>query len=392
MALAHPGRRDGRAPPLDLLPAPHARAPPGHGAGPDDPAIRASPVGRKAPPRDDAAPLPSRGRSRRRHLRDGLCRGRAGILCDLSRHARRRRDPARRPLSGLPADAHGQRLHVREPRGARRLSCRPTSAPSCRRSRTSSRASRPPTWPSSGTSARKCWSARASSRTGRRTTKPQIAGELARLGRAVPDGVEMGYHLCYGSPADEHLVMPRDTAIMVDIANGFRRELPARRIDFLHVPVPKDRTDAAYFQPLAGLRGFDELDPLPGPDPPRRSRRRPRAHPRGAGGDAGLRRVIGVRLGPHGPGARPLAPRESPRRGRASSPSLLSARTGVRYPMTRPPMTRMLSPVTYDEASEARKTQASAISSGRPSRPRGICLSCSCAPGGFWRNSGYHSA
>ena len=69
----------------------------------------------------------------------------------------------------------------------------------------------------------------------------------------------MGYHLCYGSPADEHLVMPRDTAIMVDIANGLRRELsPARRIDFLHVPVPKDRTDAAYFRPLAGLEGFDD--------------------------------------------------------------------------------------------------------------------------------------
>ena len=24
------------------------------------------------------------------------------------------------------------------------------------------------------------------------------------------------------------------------------------------MPVPKDRTDAAYFQPLAGLRGFDD--------------------------------------------------------------------------------------------------------------------------------------
>ena len=89
--------------------------------------------------------------------------------------------------------------------------------------------------------------------------KAQIAGELARLGQAVPDAVEMGYHLCYGSPADENLVMPRDTAVMVDIANGVRRELAqTRRIDFLHVPVPKDRTDAEYFKPLAGLRGFDD--------------------------------------------------------------------------------------------------------------------------------------
>ena len=85
----------------------------------------------------------------------------------------------------------------------------------------------------------------------------EIAAELGRLGRAVPDAVEMGYHLCYGSPADEHLVMPRDTAIMVGIANGVRRAL-ARRIDFLHVPVPKDRTDAAYFRPLKGLRGFED--------------------------------------------------------------------------------------------------------------------------------------
>jgi hypothetical protein len=31
---------------------------------------------------------------------------------------------------------------------------------------------------------------------------------LATIGDAVPPGVELGYHLCYGSPADEHLVQP----------------------------------------------------------------------------------------------------------------------------------------------------------------------------------------
>jgi hypothetical protein len=87
--------------------------------------------------------------------------------------------------------------------------------------------------------------------------KDQIVAELARLGDLVPDAVEMGYHLCYGSPADEHLVMPRDTAIMVEIANGIRRSL-RRRIDFLHMPVPRDRTDRAYFAPLRALAGFDD--------------------------------------------------------------------------------------------------------------------------------------
>jgi hypothetical protein len=82
--------------------------------------------------------------------------------------------------------------------------------------------------------------------------KEEIRDALARLGRRVPQDVELGYHLCYGTPRDEHLVMPRDTAILVEIANGLVARLE-RRLDFLHLPVPKDRSDAAYFAPLARL-------------------------------------------------------------------------------------------------------------------------------------------
>lgn len=82
--------------------------------------------------------------------------------------------------------------------------------------------------------------------------KQQIFDELARIGNLVPDEVELGYHLCYGSPADEHLVMPKDMGILVEIANGFIAKL-SRRLDFLHMPVPKERTDAGYFEPLRSL-------------------------------------------------------------------------------------------------------------------------------------------
>ena len=64
----------------------------------------------------------------------------------------------------------------------------------------------------------------------------------------------MGYHLCYGSPADEHLVMPRDLGMLVDMTRAIRRSL-RRRLDFLHVPVPKERSDPAYFRPLERLEG-----------------------------------------------------------------------------------------------------------------------------------------
>jgi hypothetical protein len=82
--------------------------------------------------------------------------------------------------------------------------------------------------------------------------RERIVALLARLGDAVPAGVELGYHLCYGSPADQHLVMPKDTTILAEltaaILGGVRR-----RVDFLHLPVPQDREDAAYFEPLRGL-------------------------------------------------------------------------------------------------------------------------------------------
>jgi hypothetical protein len=46
--------------------------------------------------------------------------------------------------------------------------------------------------------------------------------------------------------------MPKDTGIMVELTRGFLARL-RRPMDFLHIPVPKDRTDDGYFAPLAGL-------------------------------------------------------------------------------------------------------------------------------------------
>jgi hypothetical protein len=83
--------------------------------------------------------------------------------------------------------------------------------------------------------------------------KERIAALLGRLGDAVPPGVELGYHLCYGSPADQHLVMPKDTAILTEIANAIFARVQ-RPVDLLHVPVPRERDDAAYFLPLHALR------------------------------------------------------------------------------------------------------------------------------------------
>jgi hypothetical protein len=83
--------------------------------------------------------------------------------------------------------------------------------------------------------------------------KKQIFDMLGRLGDAVPAGVEMGYHLCYGSPRDEHLVQPKDSGILVEMMNGIVAATK-RPIDFLHIPVPKDRTDDAFSAPLKDFK------------------------------------------------------------------------------------------------------------------------------------------
>jgi hypothetical protein len=80
----------------------------------------------------------------------------------------------------------------------------------------------------------------------------RIFAELARLGAAVPAEVELGYHLCYGSPADQHLVMPADAGVLAALARAIL-DRARRPVDFVHLPVPRERDDAAYFAPLRGL-------------------------------------------------------------------------------------------------------------------------------------------
>lgn len=85
-----------------------------------------------------------------------------------------------------------------------------------------------------------------------------VAEQTRRLSAAVPETVELGFHLCYGDPppADgehgKHFVEPQDTAILVKLANLIAWNA-GRRVDSIYMPVPIARDDAAYFEPLSGL-------------------------------------------------------------------------------------------------------------------------------------------
>ena len=80
-----------------------------------------------------------------------------------------------------------------------------------------------------------------------------FAANFARLGGAVPAGVELGFHLCYGELDAKHFAEPVDAAKMVEMANLIVASVP-RPITWVHMPVPIARSDAAFYGPLCGLR------------------------------------------------------------------------------------------------------------------------------------------
>ena len=82
------------------------------------------------------------------------------------------------------------------------------------------------------------------------------AGVIERLAlhcERVPPDVELGLHLCYGSYGGRHWKEPDSTANMVEVYDRLAAKIP-RPIDYLHMPVPVERSDEAYFAPLAGLK------------------------------------------------------------------------------------------------------------------------------------------
>jgi hypothetical protein len=80
-----------------------------------------------------------------------------------------------------------------------------------------------------------------------------IVARVVHICAPVPADVELGFHLCYGDFGARHIIEPADTGKMVEAANAFAANV-AHPIAYIHMPVPRARSDADYFKPLAGLK------------------------------------------------------------------------------------------------------------------------------------------
>jgi hypothetical protein len=81
----------------------------------------------------------------------------------------------------------------------------------------------------------------------------EIVDRLVRIGNRVPADVELGYHLCYGDAGHRHFKEPDDMTRLVDIANAITSGVQ-RPVQWISMPVPRNRADDAYFAPLRDLR------------------------------------------------------------------------------------------------------------------------------------------
>jgi hypothetical protein len=98
-----------------------------------------------------------------------------------------------------------------------------------------------------------------------RWSMEELAAGVARCLDATPAPAEAGLHFCYGGynsagtgddPLDRKI---EDTGLMVDFFHAIR-DATRRPINWLHMPVPRQREDDGYFAPLDRLQPAAETE------------------------------------------------------------------------------------------------------------------------------------
>ena len=84
-------------------------------------------------------------------------------------------------------------------------------------------------------------------------SKDEIMRSMRDICAPFPDGVELGFHLCYGDFGAKHYFDPADAGKMVEVCNALARTVK-HKLAYIHLPVPLDRSDDAYYRPLKDLQ------------------------------------------------------------------------------------------------------------------------------------------
>ncbi|MGH7908136.1 MAG: hypothetical protein ACREP6_16065 [Candidatus Binataceae bacterium] len=81
----------------------------------------------------------------------------------------------------------------------------------------------------------------------------RLISAVERVSPQIPEEVILGYHFCYGTLGGWPIVAPKDLDLCVRMSNSAVAR-SGRRVDFVHMPAPHDRTDDAFYAPLKNLK------------------------------------------------------------------------------------------------------------------------------------------
>jgi len=82
--------------------------------------------------------------------------------------------------------------------------------------------------------------------------REQVIEKLARVIALADADVETGLHVCYGDVSHRHWKEP-DLDLMVKLVNSLLQALP-RRLNYIHMPIPKHWTEPSHYKKLGDLR------------------------------------------------------------------------------------------------------------------------------------------
>jgi hypothetical protein len=75
--------------------------------------------------------------------------------------------------------------------------------------------------------------------------------QIASIAAAIPSGVNLGFHLCFGTFGGWPRIQAEDLRPAVEMANAFIAAA-GRRVDWMHIPLP-EKLNASYYAPLQEL-------------------------------------------------------------------------------------------------------------------------------------------
>lgn len=86
-----------------------------------------------------------------------------------------------------------------------------------------------------------------------------IWDHLVRISNAVLADIQLGYHFCFGDFGRMHMREPEDTGRVVVVISSFVHRVE-RPVHWAHIPVPIERDDDRYFEPLRQLKLPEETE------------------------------------------------------------------------------------------------------------------------------------